>query len=201
MPTQTFFNLPDEKKKRILLAAKKEFSRVSLEEASINNIIIDCKIARGSFYQYFENKQDLFEFLIRSVNDNLKKIVKEKLKERGDIFETFIYFYDRIIEISKSKEDNKFYKTVLINLRANDGILFGLNNSESEINKYVLENTDTSKFLNKDDLPIVIDMLNAITRWAIIKSVILKNKSDLRQNYLRQIEYLKYGILRKEKKC
>ena len=50
MPTVTFTNLPAEKRKTILDAARAEFSRVSIEEASINRIIKDAKISRGSFY-------------------------------------------------------------------------------------------------------------------------------------------------------
>ena len=46
MPTDTFFHLPPEKQKRILNAAKKEFSRLPLKDASIANIIKDAEIPR-----------------------------------------------------------------------------------------------------------------------------------------------------------
>lgn len=59
MPKETFFNLAEEKKEKIINAAKKEFKRVPLEQASIKNIVEDAGIARGSFYQYFESKEDL----------------------------------------------------------------------------------------------------------------------------------------------
>ena len=39
MPKQTFFHLPEEKKKRLLEAARVEFSRVPLKDASIANIV------------------------------------------------------------------------------------------------------------------------------------------------------------------
>ena len=50
--------IAEEKKRRIKKAALKEFARVPLEEISINRIIRDAEIPRGSFYQYFEDKQD-----------------------------------------------------------------------------------------------------------------------------------------------
>lgn len=59
MPKETFLKLSEEKKKKIIKAAKKEFERVPLEQASIKNIVEDAEIARGSFYQYFESKEDL----------------------------------------------------------------------------------------------------------------------------------------------
>lgn len=65
MPTQTFFNLPIDKQKRLLDAASTEFSRVPLTEASINNIIKLAEILRGSFYQYFKDKEDLYYYFLR----------------------------------------------------------------------------------------------------------------------------------------
>ena len=49
MPTNTFFNLPIEKKKKIMNAAKSEFVEYSFYDASINRIIKNAGISRGSF--------------------------------------------------------------------------------------------------------------------------------------------------------
>ena len=59
MPKETFLKLPNEKKEKIIKAAQKEFERVPIEEVSIKNIVENAEIARGSFYQYFESKEDL----------------------------------------------------------------------------------------------------------------------------------------------
>ena len=59
MPKETFLNLPEEKKQKIINAAKNEFKRVPLEQSSIKNIVESAEIARGNFYQYFESKEDL----------------------------------------------------------------------------------------------------------------------------------------------
>ena len=71
MPKKTFYNLPEEKRKKILDAACSEFLRVPYEEVSINQIIKIAQIPRGSFYQYFDDKDDLFDYFIH--------IYKEKL--------------------------------------------------------------------------------------------------------------------------
>ena len=194
MPKQTFLNLPESKKQKILEAAKNEFSRVSVTEASINNIITEANIARGSFYQYFENKQDLFGFMLSKANEKVKEKVEEKIKENGYKFETFIFFYDKIIKKCKDNKDKKFYKTVLANLRANDNIVLG--KAEEEIYTSLQENTDTTNFKNKEDLPVLIEMLNAITRWAIIQTVTSNNIEGMRDKYIKQINYVKYGILK-----
>lgn len=59
MPKETFINLPKEKRKLIEEVATDEFAEYGFEKASINRIVEKCKIAKGSFYQYFEDKKDL----------------------------------------------------------------------------------------------------------------------------------------------
>ena len=193
MPRQTFNNLPEDKKKKILEAAKNEFSRVSVEEASINNIVNEANIARGSFYQYFESKEDLLLFMVNEASEKVKKMVDKKIKENGDIFETFIFFYDKIIKTCKNSKDKEFYKTIFTNLKANDNIILG--KAKEDIYNSLIENADISKLKNKEDLIILIDMLNALTRWTIIQSFMGKNQTEIRNKYLKQIEYIKYGIL------
>jgi len=49
MPTDTFIKLSEDKKNKIICAAKKEFSRVPFSEASIKNIVENAEIARRKF--------------------------------------------------------------------------------------------------------------------------------------------------------
>ena len=64
MPKETFYRLPDEKRERIMAAAEREFLENSFEAASINRIIKEAAIPRGSFYQYFEDKKDIFLYIV-----------------------------------------------------------------------------------------------------------------------------------------
>ena len=52
MPTKTFLNLHKEKQDVLLKAAFEEFKLHPLSDASINKIIQEAHIPRGSFYQY-----------------------------------------------------------------------------------------------------------------------------------------------------
>jgi AcrR family transcriptional regulator len=73
MPTETFFNLPAEKRARIVDAALDEFADYPYEAASISRLVARADIAKGSFYQYFESKLDLFEWLL------FDEIVRQKI--------------------------------------------------------------------------------------------------------------------------
>ena len=67
MPTQTFQNLPAEKQERVLNAAVNEFSQRNVEEANISNIVRQAGISRGSFYQYFSSKEDLYVYVFETL--------------------------------------------------------------------------------------------------------------------------------------
>ncbi|HKL42578.1 MAG TPA: TetR/AcrR family transcriptional regulator [Clostridia bacterium] len=64
MPKDTFYNLPDEKKDRIEKVAIDEFSSKGYDQATISAIVKKARIAKGSFYQYFDNKEDLFKHIM-----------------------------------------------------------------------------------------------------------------------------------------
>ena len=66
MPKQTFFNLNEDKRKRIEDSAIKEFAEYGFYGARLNNIVQNAGIAKGSFYQYFEDLDDLFLHLIKT---------------------------------------------------------------------------------------------------------------------------------------
>jgi len=93
VPTDTFRNLPEEKQSRIFRAAVREFSEQPFRHASINRIIKEAEIPRGSFYQYFHGKEDLYLYVIGEIG-------KEKLAAiqaagapppEADFFETMLF--------------------------------------------------------------------------------------------------------------
>ncbi len=105
MPKSTFYRLPEEKRHKILAAAQNEFLNVSYREVSINRIIKDAGIPRGSFYQYFEDKRDLFLYIMQVHKEELFDMVSEQLKEQGgDLFECVESIMNRFIEHAFDRE-------------------------------------------------------------------------------------------------
>ena len=204
MPKETFLKLSNEKQQKVLDAAKKEFARVPIENVSIKNIVEDADIARGSFYQYFESKEDLLVYLLKEKAEQVSNKVKEKIQETdGDLFETYIFLYDMAIENFMKKEDEDLYKQIFINIKSSDESIFDLmkNTKPKDVIKYCdLLNTKNLKIENQQDFMVICEMLNAITRKAIIKNFKRVSKEECRSTFLKEIEYLKYGIIKKEDK-
>ncbi len=87
--TNTFRNLPEEKRQRILEEAVKEFAANGYQKASLNTIVKRLGIAKGSLYQYFNNKQALFLFIFDRLTHLVKDTVKRSVSEgeEADFFE------------------------------------------------------------------------------------------------------------------
>jgi AcrR family transcriptional regulator len=64
MPKQTFFNLPEEKRQALVDLAIEEFAANDYDAASISRIVARAGIAKGSLYQYFADKADLYQYLL-----------------------------------------------------------------------------------------------------------------------------------------
>jgi AcrR family transcriptional regulator len=60
MPTETWWNLPEEKRERITDVAMAEFGSKGFSAGSLNAVAREAGIAKGSLFQYFDDKLDLF---------------------------------------------------------------------------------------------------------------------------------------------
>ena len=98
MCSETFLRLPEEKKNRFLDAAWEEFTNVSYADASINKIVSRARVPRGSFYQYFTDKQELFFFLLSGMLKHFYEEYNRMLDNcQGDIFQTQLHCFDRVV--------------------------------------------------------------------------------------------------------
>lgn len=82
MPKETFKNLPDKKRQLIEKEAIHEFAVSGYDKASISRIVDKCRIAKGSFYQYFDGKKDLFLYLVKRIGEKKLKFLTPVLKNQ-----------------------------------------------------------------------------------------------------------------------
>ena len=83
------------RKKELLKAALDEFTRKNYKNASLNTIIKNAGISKGTFYYHFQDKQALYLFLLESANKAKWKFLNNTIQYKGtdfkgkDIFEDF----------------------------------------------------------------------------------------------------------------
>lgn len=85
MPNKTFLNLSKERQEEIIEICIEEFSTHDFDSASLNRIIEKLELAKGSFYRYFDNKIDLYKFLIDYVIEKKINYIKS-FKEYEELY-------------------------------------------------------------------------------------------------------------------
>lgn len=106
LPTKTFWSLPDDKRNIIFVTALEEFADNGYPVASTNKICRTAGISKGSMFQYFDNKEDLFLFVVRKALRDIidmyreENIIYNEEMSLRDIFISscmqMIRFYERL---------------------------------------------------------------------------------------------------------
>lgn len=114
MPKDLFFMIDQEKRSRIMEAAIHEFSSQIFDKASINQIIKEADISRGSFYQYFENKEDLYLLTIRTVlQTTAYTFLKQLLAARPhDIFSVYRALFMYNLQLLSGGKYRDFFRNM-----------------------------------------------------------------------------------------
>ncbi|MGE7887596.1 TetR/AcrR family transcriptional regulator [Bacillus cereus] len=207
MPKQTFFNLEREKKEVLIQAAMKEFSRVPLFEASISNIIKDAGIPRGSFYQYFEDKEDVFFFLLndhsKRDNDKFISIIKDN---EGDLFDSYIELYQYLLRKFQNLENRNFFRNAFLNMNYKVENTFTRNMNEAEHKDRLSEimpliNKEKLNIVDEREIFHVMKIITAVTFHNLIQNFAKEIPFDESvKNYTLELSLLKKGLYRSANK-
>lgn len=93
MPKPTWTNLPDDKRERITEAAMAEFGARGFSAGSLNVIARDAGVAKGSLFQYFDDKLDFFATVCEVGSTRIEEAIVADL----DPDEPFFELVDRIL--------------------------------------------------------------------------------------------------------
>jgi len=86
MPANTFLNLPSAKRNLVTEVALQEFASNDFRNASVTRMVRTLGIAKGSIYQYFVNKKDLYLYLLDLCEQQQTEFIWPFLNEKGGSF-------------------------------------------------------------------------------------------------------------------
>ena len=116
MALEAFYNLKEKKKLSLYNAISVCLRKKSYDELSVNEIVEEADISRGSFYNYFNNKNDailsMVEYKIKHHMDLLLTAIKESNYKLFDGVRKYYYDIESVLydEINLSVMKNvKFY--------------------------------------------------------------------------------------------
>ncbi|MCD8220706.1 MAG: TetR/AcrR family transcriptional regulator [Clostridiales bacterium] len=113
MPSERFYRLSAAKQQRIKEAVMKEFARVPFEKVSINQIVQTAGISRGSFYTYFNDKNDLVRWLLEDTRDQMQYLMNEEMsRQDGDYFSMLKIMFESAVSAMKNEEIFSVYRNI-----------------------------------------------------------------------------------------
>ncbi len=200
MIKQTFYNLPETKRQRILNAIINEFNSVSTNHISINRIIKEANISRGSFYQYFDDKSDLYEIIAEEIAERMKDhFMTDLVNVKGDIFKTFELLLENQSKNFDTNAKKKFQSFIPLRNSGEQSIMDKIYVRIVSYSDLIVSNIDTTDFVCKDRSYIrnILGMLFAIYKEVSVFLAFNQTTNEsAAEDFAQKIEIIKHGCLR-----
>lgn len=213
MATDTFWGLPTAKRQMILAAARQVFSEYTYDHVKISMLIKAAGIPRGSFYQYFDDKADVFVVLMEDVHQQFfQDWLVELKRQQGDLFVSFRYvLHYELIEFTQGQQAD-FLKNAFMEInfrhtapRFKPGQPSHFHQTHRQWLEVFYAATDLKK-LTVISLTDLEDLLRILTNLFIHAVAKYYSKRDYDPNYsLEELEtqvvklatWLQYGVVKK----
>lgn len=116
MPKTTYHNLKPTKKQLIIKSGITEFSNYSLYRGSVNRIVKRAGISKGSFYQYFYNKEEFYWYIIKlHLKEQITSYETLMDQNKGDVFVVEQKHLEEMLRLSEDYRYNGLLANLFIN--------------------------------------------------------------------------------------
>ena len=204
MPTKTFFNLPESKREKLMEAVRNEFSRVPFDEVSINKIIRAAEIPRGSFYQYFKDKQDTLHYLLSDYHRIIFDHARESLSvNHGDLFMMILDVYDFSCSFVTKADNHLFFRNLFSDIRVNFDF-YTTRKDEDSFGNFVKclspdINMSELDIREENDLENIFSVLLLLLVESLTQTFFdITCCDNARASYVARLALLKRGFLKKD---
>lgn len=196
MPTSTFFRLPEEKRRRLIEACWAELTQVRFTDVSISRIITAAHIPRGSFYQYFTDKEDLIRYLLEDMREYFVAMLRDILdRSGGDLFAFPLMAYDRFFR--RQGDTDPMLELFIRVLRLNKGLDLQaiLGGPESFLPDQLWEAVDPAllRQSSREHADHVFHMACAVLALAVVETLCGHAAGDPREDLKTRMDLLRYG--------
>ena len=197
MPSSRFFKLPDEKRSKILKAALSELAQFPVDDISINRIIHSADISRGSFYQYFEDKDDLLEYVFSDFRQVMTKEIKDSIEQnQGDMFEVGMEILEKIVAMGSREENRRIFVNVFSYVKVAQSSLERVIADEEALVDGFVRYIDRSrlKFTSDEEVRELMKLGLALFKDSVCRCFAdIDNAPAIMETFRKRIEIIKYG--------
>ncbi len=166
--TDAFKRIAEEKQERVFRAAANEFASNGYQKASMNSVVKEAGISKGSLFQYFPTKLDLFEKVVAVATHRAKGFLRETRnstsglsidKRLGDLLKAGFDFIDKHPQLSRIyfgmlHSGSSPFGSTRLQVLHRQGIEF--------LTKILEEATENGELRDDLDLPRIAFLLNGV---------------------------------------
>ena len=199
MPKDTFFNLDESKRTKIEKAAKAEFLNNPLRKARVSNIVTEASIPRGSFYQYFEDLDDLYYYIVEEVFAEIFDAGFLYSEMTDDLFEFAKISFDFDYQGFKKESRHNYMSNVFRSISGNSEYLELFNKKRIKYIEDILDRLDLSNIkLNTREEHIKMYQMIQELKISVINKTMRKNlsKEEAFSEFEWYLDILKNGLLK-----
>ncbi len=114
MPTELFERLRPDRKNSIIKALTRQFATRDYADLSVKELADEADISRGSFYLYFNDKEDAFLTSVRNYTDRLEQDLLNIYSGSQDIQTVVMQVFDYLTHLSSF--EHSFFEKISNNL-------------------------------------------------------------------------------------
>lgn len=197
MPSSRFFKLPDEKRSKILREVHSELAEFPVDELSINRIIHSAGISRGSFYQYFKDKDDLLEHVFSDFRQVMTREIKASIEQnQGDMFEVGMDILKKIVAMGSREENRRIFVNVFSYVKVAQSSLERVIADEEALVDGFVRYIDRSrlKFTSDEEVRELMKLGLALFKDSVCRCFAdIDNAPAIMETFRKRIEIIKYG--------
>lgn len=194
----------EQRKKQILQCAKKLFASKGYYQTQISDIQHAAGVARGTIYQYFKNKDDIFGTILENLFVEWKSVLSKIPDNNSEDYKSGIKFFRYKIKSSfEFFADDPDYCNILLKISLGLGENFDMLVSRFDYqivaltNNYLKAGIKQNKIKPDIDLELLSNLIGgALMRMAYYYGVTKKDKGAIDIDLLteRFVNAFSYGI-------
>lgn len=196
MPLKTFYNLSIEKQDKIINAAFEEFSKNSLENSTISNILSSLSMPRGTFYRYFKDIEDLYFYILSLKQVNLMEIMGNSISpEDNDFSAVYNKYILKVADSIYNIKNRKFYKVFFLSWNMDMQSKIKNNMKNTHFDFKIFETLFSKYNLNKEELQDLHLLIKNISHYLINRSFMEDwNKDRFIKKFVYHMKIIEKGI-------
>ena len=199
MASDRFYNLKPKKKQLLIDSILTSVQTKDIHSLSVTDIAEEAEISRGTFYTYFDDKEDAIYSMCYSKMENFiyrfKQII---MSNNGDFFKSVEMGYENLVELFSK---DKYFNAVKNVFQVADfnSITNYLKNIISDFNnifKWIYENTDLKKLgvKNEAETKAITELMFSLYGSTISRLVCDIDLANLKKDFIYKLKLIKKGV-------